>query len=321
MKIVIYSCFGMADALMASSIIKWLPTEAEITWIAEGLALKLLLPKGAKGYSYKRIGQSGDLSQLHRELKDERWDVGILTVPSANNEGLSLLKDKVENIVYFQPKYEILSRSLKHTIDVNCELVKEYFFTGTDEQKEASKSDDGYELAIEPKYNCNREGPPRVVMHVAAQNWFWRHKALPLSLYRDIAKYLRGEGYEVIVVGDSKQLPHAMQIAEKKDIYLDLPMEELVDLLSTCTAYVGNDCGPMHLCAAMKIPTFTFYSVTAPSTTGAYPPAHPRNVAFTSEAHCSPCYFKRSFVSCEDPICHRDGDKFSQFVEEWSNFE
>lgn len=69
---------------------------------------------------------------------------------------------------------------------------------------------------------------------------------------------------------------------------------ELAAILKRCRAYVGNDSGPMHLAAALGVPTIGIYGPSSPDRTA---PRGASHVPVTARFGCSPCR-ERFFVEC-----------------------
>jgi ADP-heptose:LPS heptosyltransferase len=77
-----------------------------------------------------------------------------------------------------------------------------------------------------------------------------------------------------------------------------LEFSDLVDLLMRSTLFVGNNSGPLHLAAALGVPTVGIHPANVnPRECG---PLGPRAVVVWRHVHCSPCRFSRP------EECHRD---------------
>ena len=64
----------------------------------------------------------------------------------------------------------------------------------------------------------------------------------------------------------------------------------LVGLIRAAAGYVGNDSGPMHLAAALGVPTVGVFGSSSPAWTG---PRGPRAAAVTAAGfECQPCFLK-----------------------------
>ena len=74
----------------------------------------------------------------------------------------------------------------------------------------------------------------------------------------------------------------------------DASLVELAAILERCEIYVGNDSGPMHIAAAVGIPTVGIYGPSSPSRTA---PRGSRHTPVTAGFACSPCR-ERFFEEC-----------------------
>ena len=71
---------------------------------------------------------------------------------------------------------------------------------------------------------------------------------------------------------------------------------ELIALIACCDLFITNDSGPMHLAAALQVPTVAIFGPTNEIATG---PLSPRAVVLNKKVECSPCLLR------ECPIDHR----------------
>lgn len=73
-------------------------------------------------------------------------------------------------------------------------------------------------------------------------------------------------------------------------------LSEFITLAATCTVYLTNDSGPMHVAAALGVPTVAVFGSTDDTATG---PVSDRAVVVRQDVECSPCLLR------ECPIDHR----------------
>ena len=73
-------------------------------------------------------------------------------------------------------------------------------------------------------------------------------------------------------------------------------LSELIAMLACCDLFLTNDSGPMHLAAALRIPTLAIFGSTDEIATG---PMSPAAVVLNKRVECSPCLLR------ECPIDHR----------------
>lgn len=77
---------------------------------------------------------------------------------------------------------------------------------------------------------------------------------------------------------------------------------QLSCLISKCDLFISSDTGPLHLAAALEVPTVSFYG---PNTPKIYGPWGKNHVVFYKNLSCSPCItnFNTKLVKCDNPRC------------------
>jgi heptosyltransferase-2 len=73
-------------------------------------------------------------------------------------------------------------------------------------------------------------------------------------------------------------------------------LSELIAMIACCDLFLTNDSGPMHLAAALRVPTLAIFGSTDEIATG---PMSPAAVVLNKRVECSPCLLR------ECPIDHR----------------
>ena len=73
-------------------------------------------------------------------------------------------------------------------------------------------------------------------------------------------------------------------------------LSELIAMIGCCDLFLTNDSGPMHLAAALRVPTLAIFGATDEIATG---PMSPASVVLNKRVECSPCLLR------ECPIDHR----------------
>lgn len=76
----------------------------------------------------------------------------------------------------------------------------------------------------------------------------------------------------------------------------ETPLDEFIAIAATCTAFLTNDSGAMHIASALGIPTVTVFGATDHVATG---PTGPLARIVRQQVECSPCLLR------ECPIDHR----------------
>ena len=75
---------------------------------------------------------------------------------------------------------------------------------------------------------------------------------------------------------------------------------QLGAVIERCRLYVGNDSGPMHLAAALGLPTVGIYGPSTPDRTSPRPGSGIPHCAVSARLACSPCR-ERFFDECPSP--------------------
>lgn len=123
-------------------------------------------------------------------------------------------------------------------------------------------------------------------------NWIW------------ILKIFREAGYTPVYLpfGPDERRNAAHLHAEVPGLVIaELPLQNLAATLSACRLAVGNDCGPMHLAAAVGTPNLTFFHATRASN---WQPLGPHSFYFQSP-NSKDCSVLRDSPTgqCSSPRC------------------
>lgn len=134
----------------------------------------------------------------------------------------------------------------------------------------------------------------------------------PLEHYRELIGRIRGgfPAHRVILVGAREEAPYVAQLMgslEPSPHIIDLcgrlGLEPLVLLLQRSQLFIGNDSGPLHLAAAARTPTVSFFG---PETPALYGPRGSADAVLYKNVPCSPClnaYYSKDNSSCRNNVC------------------
>lgn len=136
------------------------------------------------------------------------------------------------------------------------------------------------------------EGAPLVAIHPGASK---EPRAWHAERFGDLARRLaEGRGARVILLGGAADRPLLERVAARSRssqvvmMRADLPIAVTAGLLERCALFIGNDSGPMHLAAALGVPTVGVFGPGTPARTA--PRAARSGVAVVSKGYpCSPC--------------------------------
>ncbi len=119
-------------------------------------------------------------------------------------------------------------------------------------------------------------------------------KRWPMPSFAALATELRRRrpGLQEIIVAGPKEVWLAVRVYEESGkihpvIGPDLDLAALAGVLAHLDLLVSNDSGPMHLAAALGVPTVALFGPTDPRRTA---PAGPGHAVLNRDLWCSPCF-------------------------------
>ncbi|MCB1183033.1 glycosyltransferase family 9 protein [bacterium] len=129
-----------------------------------------------------------------------------------------------------------------------------------------------------------RPGVPTAVVMSAT----WAAKQWPVRHVGDLLRALPGCGANpVLIAGPGDEwLVEGLGHLPVGLLAPPTTLPELAFLLSRAALFVGTDCGPRHLAAALGRPTVTIFGPTDP---GGWNPPTPRHVSVRNPVPCAPC--------------------------------
>jgi heptosyltransferase-2 len=119
--------------------------------------------------------------------------------------------------------------------------------------------------------------------------------------FAETADLLAAQGLRTVIVGSETERSIAERIRERMHqpaavLNGKTSLETLIGILSQASLVVTNDSGPMHLAAALGVPTVAIFGPTDESVTS---PCGPRTRIVREHVDCSPCMLR------DCPIDHR----------------
>jgi heptosyltransferase-2 len=129
-------------------------------------------------------------------------------------------------------------------------------------------------MELPPRENISVPVPSRsrgsktVLVHTGAGQSV---RVWPLEKYKNLAVQLRQSNYQVQIACDAEQRSWWLHAGEK-DVATPDTVRELIALIDSADAFIGNDSGPGHLAAFCGVPTFTLFGPQLPEW---FAPLHP----------------------------------------------
>lgn len=134
-------------------------------------------------------------------------------------------------------------------------------------------------------------GQPRALVHPGAGMPL---KSWPAERWGALADGLAARGVAVVLSGGPGEDELLRQVqrqmaAPPAALVQHQPLGTLAAVLHRCHVAIGPDNGPLHLAAAVGIPTVRLYGPAAASVYGPWPPAADQQVLQAEELACTPC--------------------------------
>jgi lipopolysaccharide heptosyltransferase II len=145
---------------------------------------------------------------------------------------------------------------------------------------------------------------PIIGMHPAAT---WPAKRWLPERFAELADMLTAKfGAQVIMVAGANDA-ESINVVLKNSIsnikvLSDLPLRQLAAVIAHCALFIANDAGPMHIAAALGVPTIGLFGPGEENIWFPYSPAD-GHVALRRDVFCHPCHLD---------FCNRDGEGYME---------
>ena len=110
--------------------------------------------------------------------------------------------------------------------------------------------------------------PENSILLVPGSSRTGQYKRWPAEYYGALAQHILDEGYSPVLIAGPDDLDAASCVKEICPGIVDLTLKvnflEIAMLAKQAIAVVGNDTGPLHILAAMKLPTLVLWSKASP---------------------------------------------------------
>ena len=312
-KILIRGPNWVGDAVLAIPALKAVRRrypEAEITllvrpWVA---GLFTSAPFIDKLWSENKPTGLADWSRILREIRDRDFDLALL-LPNSFESALMMFLGRVPRRIGYATdgRRWMLTNSVtpdhgsQHQMDYYLNLVK-MLNANTDcpsleiqaspeERADARKLLRAEGIAAGARYLVLNPG----AAYGSAKRWHEDRFAV-------VADTLAGElGLDVALIGSEAERAIAEQIQDRMKTKAAVlsgktSLETLIGVLAESSLLITNDSGPMHIAAALGVPTVAVFGSTDDTVTG---PCGPRTRVVKHAVECSPCLLR------ECPIDHR----------------
>ena len=273
---------------LASALRRHIPG-AHITWLTQAESLPLLNGHSAvdefitvkRGY----LRSPSQVGQLRKQLLAREFDITIDPQSLTKSAAPAWLSGAKMRIGFAAPdgreaapwlNNTLVKPEHSHVIDRNMELLAPLGIRHADVefQYPLHKSSLAH---IDDVLHERVASVDPIVMHPGAG---WKSKLWPHMRYAEVAAYLgrRWRIPSVIAWAGDKMRGWVEQIVARAGGHAiaapALTLPELAALLSRTRLFVGSDSGPLHIAAALDVPTVSMYGPTLPDRNGPYRQGH-----------------------------------------------
>ncbi len=321
-KVLIIRADGLGDVVMsmpAISALHDLFPDAEFTLLAGAPSRALIphlrsierviwldLPWAQRGV--KRIDWS-ELRRVLAEIRRADFDLVIDLRGDFRNILLSLFMGRGYRVGFgcsgcgYLLDREIPSGEDRHQVEHALDAARALGATAGEVRFDLAVFEEDRRSVDDRLADLGVEGNRFMVMHPGAQ---WAGRQWTVSGYAEIAdRAIRVLDLPVVMTGIARESGLCRQVMERMD---DNPIDltdqisfgEFLALLSRAHLFFGVDSGPMHLAAALGVPTVVLFGTGDPHAIGPYGAGH----VVVSEGHrfpCSPC--AQDHCRCEGADC------------------
>jgi ADP-heptose:LPS heptosyltransferase len=127
-------------------------------------------------------------------------------------------------------------------------------------------------------------------------------KRWPIERYNKLYSELASLGYEICICGSMDEEKDFIKIGWSDKLYIKgffgLQFKDLVDKIKDCVIYIGNDTGPMHLAALLKIDCIALFSDTNRDSN--WSPFGSNNIILRTNVECGNCQSEICLNSTHD---------------------
>ncbi|OIQ00695.1 MAG: hypothetical protein AUK35_02285 [Zetaproteobacteria bacterium CG2_30_46_52] len=130
----------------------------------------------------------------------------------------------------------------------------------------ACDSDTSFPISTEEKAKISallkaagiQYGKPIACMHIGGRRLLVEQKMWPIASFAEVAKYLLGQGYAVVLIGVSSEAEMGQALMVQVDGVVSLigltSLGEMAAMIQASALFIGHDSGPFHIAVACDTP-------------------------------------------------------------------
>jgi len=277
-KILLIKLRAIGDVILTTPVIQnfrqQYPT-AQIDFVIEKSALPIL--KSNPDLDHVFVATSGNDRSIARDwrllrmLQRQKYDVAIDLFGNPRSAWLTLLSGAALRVGFdfrgrkYAYHVRIPSRANQvHEVDFNLDALRYFSIPVANPQPYLAIDNADIVLAKAIFADLNFHDAAVVALNPAGS---WPAKRWPLDYFAKLADLLQNQfPVRFLVLWGPGEMKYAESLAliigKLAQVHPPTTLSEQAALLSLCRLFVGNDSGPMHLAAAIGIPTIGLYGPT-----------------------------------------------------------
>ncbi len=236
----------------------------------------------------------GEIGRLAKDLRKERFEI-VVDLQGLLRSGLISRLSNAPVRVGFSSARELSTFFYTHKVNVNT----------------SGHAVDRY-LEVAAELGCDVINPEFPMLHdeyplpfddyaVLAPGARWDTKRWPSESFGTLSSLLP---IKSVIIGSPEDIERAGTVEKHAsgnalNLAGKTTLREATAVIRNARFMITNDSGPMHIAAALGVPTYAIFGPTSPVLTGPYGQGHTIIRSIRTDDDCSPC-FKRS---CKDTKC------------------
>ncbi len=254
-----------------------------------------------------------ELLNLAKNLRKNKYDLAFILDISYLAGMFSLLfcvKERVgfsRNNEGFMHRTKVKYDSEKHDIEYYLDMAKAVGADDNDKKMEIFISEK--EKVFAAKFVVNHHLDNKRIVGISPGGAENPGQVLPLKRwpwqkYAELGDMLLEKDFAVVFFGGTNDKETIKKVmSQMKQGAVDasgISLKESAALVKHCARFVCNDSGPMHIAAAMGVPTIAIFGPTNPKKLAPLGKGH---IVLQKELPCVPCYKDGKFKKCQTHQC------------------
>lgn len=254
---------------------------------------------------WARPGQWGKLRGFFTQLRARKFDVAfdfqglfrssMIALSSGSRRRVGFRAAR-EGASWLYTEKILLPANLPHAVDKNLFLVRSALGITETLEPNACFFKRDPETAAQVKQLRQHHGltddAPLLTVAPAAR---WASKAWPVEFFSDVLDRVteRVPDVKCCIVGNDDEASVGDDVVKRCsastpiNLMGQLSLKMLVQMVRESNAVLTNDTGPLHVAAALMVPTVALFGPTDPDLTGPYGAGHS---VLKADCQCAPCF-------------------------------